>query len=345
MPGRVSFAKPSQNELAPLSPRNKQASDWEYAGVMTTAASIGLIGGGWMFSFRSKSAGVTEDFVLVAVGVATPGLVIEVSLPELTTGDLCWSPITSRPFSALDLAYAGGTIATGGVSAVYGGWSSLFLSAAPNGDGGRTGAPYFVNQRNDGFAVGIEFKPAVSGAAVAGRFVSLGSVLSKGIVTAVNYSILSVGVGTGLFQAGDALLTGRGQAVLNVFCEGYAAMLAEITDAGNWTYGESYLERLDTMNWEGVVNRCGQTVQKMGSRTPNGTYDDAREAGMACVYQEVNYFCYALGQKEYYDKLGSTHRSMYGAAKNGRRKRYEEILFEQVKKGKTAKQLGLRLVM
>jgi hypothetical protein len=344
MGGLTTIGQTIQSKLTAASPRSKKATDWEYAGVMTTAASVGLIGGGWMFSFRSKSAGVTEDFVLVAVGVATPGLVVEVSLPDLTTGDLCWSPITSRPFSAVDLASAGGLILTGGVSAVYGGWSSLFLSAGPSTKGVMTGPPYFSNQRNDGFAVGIEFKPGVSGAAVGGTFVSLGSVLSKVIVTAVNTGILSIGVGTGLFQAGDALLAGRGMAVLNVFCEGYAAMLAEITDAGNWTYTESYLERLDGMNWEGVVNRCGQTVQKMGSRTPNGTYDDAREAGMACVYQAVNSMCYALGQKDYFDALGNSQRSMYGSDKNQRRKRYEQILFEQVKKGKTAKHLGIRLV-
>src|SRR4051794_15651614 len=99
--------------------RGTKAFDWQFAGVMSLGASVGLGGGGWLFSFKSKAADWWEDYVLLAAGMVVPGLNVEVSLPDMAEDDLCWSPAESfYGFSAADLGNATGEILTGGVSAL-----------------------------------------------------------------------------------------------------------------------------------------------------------------------------------------------------------------------------------
>jgi len=80
----------------------------------------------------------------------------------------------------------------------------------------------------------------------------------------------------------------------------------------------------------------------MGSRSPTGSFDDAYEAGAACIYQTMDYLV-AFRGAEYYEALCALHRELYGSRMGGRQTRYEEILWKQVKEGKSASQIGISL--
>jgi hypothetical protein len=109
--------------------RDTKASDWQFAGILSLGASIGIAGGGWIFTFRSRQAAYQEDFIMLGAGIGTPGTTVEVSLPSFMEGDLSWSPISSRqPFSAEDLSGSKGTIGTYGASAGIG-YSRLYASS------------------------------------------------------------------------------------------------------------------------------------------------------------------------------------------------------------------------
>jgi hypothetical protein len=319
--------------------RKTTATDWEYAGILSVSSTLGLGGGGWVFSFRSTTADVWEDFVMLAAGAGTPGLSVEVGLPDFSSDDLSWSKIKCLvPFSASSLDCADASFTTEGVGAAFTGYSSLQLSVT------RLGGPtLFSSQENAGFSAGVQFKPGPSFSAMAGKLYSIGTVARDYIVPVVNWSCWSVGAASGLVMAGDALLTGRGQGVLNVFAEGYAWMLAECTDPGTWTISESEREWYRTHKWEAAVIAAGSVVKQYGSKSPADTYDKAREAGKACIYQAMHFIDGFRGDK-YYDDLCASHRRLYGQNRSVRQARYEQILWKQIKEGKTARQIGVSLL-
>jgi hypothetical protein len=109
--------------------RDTKASDWQFAGILSLGASIGVAAGGWIFTFKSLQAAYQEDFIMLGAGIGTPGTTVEVSLPSFLEGDLSWSPIKShQPFSAEDLDGSKGTIGTYGASAGIG-YSRLYASS------------------------------------------------------------------------------------------------------------------------------------------------------------------------------------------------------------------------
>ncbi len=109
--------------------RDTRASDWQFAGILSLGASIGLAAGGWVFTFKSMTAACREDFVMLGAGFGTAGTTLEISLPSFLEGDLSWSPIKSDvPFSAEDLHGAPGVIGTIGASAGLG-YSRLYATA------------------------------------------------------------------------------------------------------------------------------------------------------------------------------------------------------------------------
>lgn len=113
--------------------RNTRVSDWQFAGILSLGASIGLAAGGWVFSFKSLSAACREDFVMLGVGGGTPGTTVEISLPSFFEGDLEWSTIKSDvPFSAEDLNGAPGIIGNLGVSIGLG-YSRMYATAYGSG--------------------------------------------------------------------------------------------------------------------------------------------------------------------------------------------------------------------
>ncbi len=109
--------------------KDTKADDWRFAGVLSLGASIGLAGGGWVFSFKSNKACHQEDFVLLAAGFGTPGISVDVSLPDFNTNDLGWTPIRcARPFSASDLHGAVGDVLSVG-AAIGVGYSRIIIAA------------------------------------------------------------------------------------------------------------------------------------------------------------------------------------------------------------------------
>ncbi len=319
--------------------RKTAANDWEYAGIISAGASIGLAGGGWVFSFRSKTADVWEDWVMLAAGVAVPGLSVEVSLPDFASDDLSWSKIKSaKGFAAIDLDGARATFTTEGVSAAFAGYSSLFLSASNT-----WGAPLFTSQENSGYSVGVEIKPVLSAGAMAGIMYGIGSTVRKVVVPVVNWSCWSLGAGSGLLMAGDALITGRGQSVLFAFAEGYAWMLAELTE-GKLNMSVSDAEWYLGLKWEAAVIAAGNTVKQYGSKSPSGTFDDARDAGKACILQTADFLIKSRG-RDYWDELCASERGWLGKHKDTRRDSYENSLRNQIKKGATASQIGISLTL
>lgn len=111
---------------------NIKAKDWEFASILSLGASCGFAAGGWVFSFRSKSINYWEDFILLGVGVGTPGTTVEVSLPQMDFSDLSWSRIKCKPkdgFSASELHLSPGSIGSAGVSTFGVGYSRLYAEA------------------------------------------------------------------------------------------------------------------------------------------------------------------------------------------------------------------------
>jgi hypothetical protein len=308
--------------------RATKAFDWQFAGVMSLNASVTLGGGGWLFSFKSKTADWWEDYALLAAGAMIPGVSLEVSVPDMAEDDLCWSPAESYyGFSAADLGNATGEIGSVGASALLVGYSVLTLSArAPNQQ------PLFFQQPNTGFSVGIEVKPIASGGLVGGKFYSLGTFLRDSLIPMINATLVSVGFG--LVMAGQGLLQGRGLAVSHKFTTGYARRLADITSAGKWEISESRYEELRAMKWERDVARITKLYKETGS-TPTGTLlDEAEVAGEAAVIQAVADLFDRKGA-DWVAKMFENQRALYGQEKEARRRRYLDILFRQVTGGQT----------
>ena len=323
--------------------RNTLANDWQFAGIASLSASVGIVTGGWIFSFRSQKANIWEDYILIGGGTAPPGFSAEVSLPDFASDDLGWSNIQCqspfREFAADQLDGAFAEFTNDGVGAAFVGYSTLFLTVYS-----KSKAPFFSRQRNDGYSAGIEFKPGYSKSFVMGYMKSIGTIAKDYIVPVVNWACYSIGAGSGLVMAGDALLAGRGISIALVFVEGYARMLAECTDSGSWKIGEAEQSWYSNHMWEATVNSCGKIMKAKGSRSPVGIFDDARKAGEASIFQAMDYL-YEFRGAEYYEALCKLHRNLYGENKELRRKRYEQILEQQVRDGKTAGKLGILLTV
>lgn len=315
--------------------RGTKATDWEYAGVLSLSASIGLGGGGWLFSFRSKQAQCWEDFVLLGMGIAVPGLSIEVSVPDMATDDLSWSKIQClRPFSAADLHDSFGDFRTVGASALLVGYSKLYLTAKS-----KHGPAFFMDQVNDGFSVGVELKPVANISGAGGTLYSIGTVLRDYIVPVINVSFASVGFATGLVQAGDALLTGRGQAVSYSFCNGYARRLADVTSEGKWEIGEDRFQQLQAFHWASVVRTLGKLYRDGGSKANPSLLDNVEIAGEAAILQDVQKLYDTKGE-DYCKEIFKRQRTLYGANKDFRRKKYLDVLYKQVQ---ASSNIGIRL--
>ncbi|MGL4551835.1 MAG: hypothetical protein ACRC33_11670 [Gemmataceae bacterium] len=314
--------------------RATKAFDWQFAGVMSLNASVGLGGGGWLFSFKSKTADWWEDYVLLAAGAAVPGASLEVSLPDVAEDDLCWSPAESYyGFSAADLGNATGEIGSVGASALLVGYSALTLSAR-----GTDQRPLFWQQRNDGFSVGVQVKPVASGAFVGGKYYSLGTVLRDCIIPVINAGLVSLGFG--LVMASQGLMQGRAQAVSHRFIVGYARRLADITDAGKWEVSEARFEELKAMKWGRDFDRITKRYKDAGSTFTGTLLDEAEVTGEAAVVQDVaNLF--ATKGADWVAKMFERQRALYGQQKQARRRRYLDILFLQVTGGQT--QFGISL--
>ena len=106
-----------------------QASDWEFAGICQIGAAAGIGGGGYMFMFRSETASERQDVYFFGGGVGVGGSVGGASSPQISTGEIPYSPITcSNAFSMRDLHNSAGTIASVGVSAIVG-WNYTLIGA------------------------------------------------------------------------------------------------------------------------------------------------------------------------------------------------------------------------
>ena len=334
-----------------------QASDWEFAGILSTSASMGLMAGGWVFSFRSKSANAWGDFAMVGGGVGTPGTSVEVSLPDFKQEDLSWSSIKClKAFSLAELSWSSGSILTGGVSIFGAGYSQVYATA------GMPSNRYFQNALNDGYGVvgeklsaaealakgldpkGLKAKGFNAGAGGAlGVWIPCGSVVKK-FLEAVGMTVILAGttlintLGGGLFAAGEALLSGRGEAVAYKFCNGYADMLANLTSPEP-DLPDATFSTLKYLDWAARVQEYGGIYIEHGSEA-NNVLSAVEQAGQAAVLQDVLNFGQKNGADAWYDAK-KNHRSRYGADDYMRYQAYRDLLYGQVKKGD--KILGLRI--
>ncbi len=330
--------------------RDTKASDWEFAGILSTTASAVVAAGGWLFTFRSKAANHWEDFVMVGAGAGTPGVSVEVSLPSFTEIDLSWSKITcTRPFSANELHLSSGAIGSAGASIFGLGYSRLYASAGiiPDFSAKGRNATLFINQSNDGLGVlgekgskpgakGLKAPTSAGAIGVVGVWISAGEIV-KGILDAAKAvgTVAVYALSAGLFQAGEALLTGRGQAVSYKFSNGYAAMLANLTSTDPDLSGYGTLKNLD---WKGYLYRYG-TLYVEGGTKANDALSAVEQLGQAAILQEVLKYGNMKGGDAWIDAK-HLHRRKYGLDDETRRLRYLDILYQQVKDGRT---LGVRI--
>lgn len=325
-----------------------KVSDWEFAGIGSVGASVGLAGGGWVFSFRSKSANCWGDFVMLGVGVGTPGVSVEVSLPSFSEADLSWSKITcKRAFSLSELAWLEGEILSGGVSVLGLGYSRLYASA------GLFHRALFSMAVNDGYSVigekvkdvkGLKVKGVNAGAVAAtGTWVPCGSVVKK-FLEALGTTVIVAGMtlvntlGGGLFAAGEALLEGRGLAVAFKFANGYASMLADLTDASpdlsDQTFGT-----LKNLDWAARLQEYGGMYIENGSEASH-VLSAVEQAGAAALLQTVFNYGNTYGGDAWL-KARKKHRARYGEDEAMRYSAYLDILYAQIKRGD--KTIGIRI--
>ncbi len=339
--------------------KDDTAKDWEFAGILSAGASCGFAAGGWIFSFRSTSLNYREDFILLGVGVGTPGVSVEVSLPSFMEVELSWSKVTSKRkqgFSAADLHLSPGSIGVAGVAVLGVGYSRLYAEAGywvtPETRSGRVDGGLFSNTLNDGLGVagesgvkdaqglvqkGLQVKKLTVGAmAVLGVWFGIGDVVSKSAAAAGKLLITTLSAG--LFQAGEALLTGRGMAVWREFAEGYAQMLAECT-ALKPNITQTDFQYYKSMNWQAKLATYGQKYVDEGSRA-NYVLSECYEAGMAAILQETVAFVNRRGENAWYDVMRQ-HRQLYGKELEFRRNAYLDQMYRQVDRGEP---VGFRLI-
>lgn len=315
--------------------QDTKASDWQFAGVLSGGISVVAAASAWTFTFKSAKAAHQEDFVLVAKGIASPGAQVEVSWPDVEAEDLAWSSIPcKRAFSAKELHGSEAHVVTGGVSAVMWGYSELFA------DAGKASDPLFVAARNNGFALGPQLEIAGNVGEFSGAWYSIGDLLSKVVIPAMKGGVVLVGVATGLFQAGDALLKGRADAIRNAFFSGYAQALADLTSdkfsESKTAWSHEKLLRLDPVF---VIRTELDKYKAKGSSGSPFSIDNAREAGQAFVLQDVDSFIKTRGTTAYYAAV-KRHQDLYGARDAIRQDRYLTILISQFKS--TGRLFGVR---
>jgi hypothetical protein len=106
-----------------------QASDWEFAGICQIGGAAGIGGGGYMFMFRSETAGERQDVYFFGGGIGMGGSAGGASAPQISTGEIPYSPIDCiNPFSMRDLHNSVGSIVSGGVSTIVG-WNYTLIAA------------------------------------------------------------------------------------------------------------------------------------------------------------------------------------------------------------------------
>lgn len=106
-----------------------QASDWEFAGICQIGVAAGVGGGAYMFMFRSETASERQDVYFFGGGIGTGGNVGGASSPEISTGEIPYSPIEClHPFSMRGLHNCVGSIVSGGVSFIVG-WNYTLIGA------------------------------------------------------------------------------------------------------------------------------------------------------------------------------------------------------------------------
>ncbi len=124
------------------------AADWEFTGVCQIGGAAGLGGGGFMFEFRSATAEVREEVFFIGGGIGAGGSMGGAGAPDISTGQMSFSPITcDQPFSLSNLHNCGGRLTSLGAAAVLGA-GMLYISAATFRE------EYFHSQGGFGFSLG-----------------------------------------------------------------------------------------------------------------------------------------------------------------------------------------------
>ncbi|MBL8814944.1 MAG: hypothetical protein JNL58_02855 [Planctomyces sp.] len=338
--------------------KDTKARDWEFASILSLGASCGFAAGGWVFSFRCKSINYWEDFILLGVGVGTPGTTVEVSLPQLDFSDLSWSTIKCKPkdgFSASQLHLSPGSIGSVGASALGVGYSRLYAEAgywkSPQTRSERVQEGLFGNTLNDGLGVSGEtgLKDAAGqvkkglnaklltagGVAVLGVWFGIGSVVRDALaaVSVITINVLSMG----LVQAGEALLKGRGKSAMYRFAEGFAFSLAEGT-ADKPNISQSDFQRYKSLDWRYKLKTFAQLYIDNGNDA-SFALGECETAGKAYGIQCMVDYVSSRGENAWYS-LMKEHRTMYGATPEWRKSRYQDLMYDQVDAGKT---VGIRL--
>lgn len=109
--------------------RNTQATDWEFAGMGEMGAAVGVGGGGYIFMFRSETAGVRARVCFLGGGLGLGESVGYSGSPPSSSGGVPYSSIhCDNAFSLADLNNSGGRIMNIGLSALVG-YSAMSISA------------------------------------------------------------------------------------------------------------------------------------------------------------------------------------------------------------------------
>ena len=108
---------------------NTQASDWEFTGLAEMGAAVGLGGGGYMFMFRSETAGIRARVCFLGAGIGFGESVGASLSPPDSSGRVPYSSVhCDNAFSLADLNNSGGRLASIGVSALVG-YGAMSISA------------------------------------------------------------------------------------------------------------------------------------------------------------------------------------------------------------------------
>lgn len=125
------------------------ARDWEFAGMCQIGGAETIGGGFYMFSFRSQTAGVSEDVYFGGGGIGMGGNVGGSSMVDLSSGQLSYSAIEcTREFNLHHLHNAIGRVTAIGVSLAVG-YGQMYISAASGFD------ELFFSQGGHGLTVGV----------------------------------------------------------------------------------------------------------------------------------------------------------------------------------------------
>jgi hypothetical protein len=147
-------------------------------------------------------------------------------------------------------------------------------------------------------------------------------------------------VAFGVYACGKALRDGRTSAARYAFCNGYARILAELT-SNSTMLTQSEVAPLLTVDWQGEFAKSTRAyVDTTHDLQAIGLQERLDRTGRAAIAQDIDRFIKEKSSNSWPD-VRKRHQIVYGTDKEARRRKYIEVLYQQVHSNSA--QLGIPL--